>query len=57
VRHQLSQEEHDNVVRGDTLVNFEGLSPADFIVVGLELEGIQYVSFIIEIGRIMKSDN
>ena len=57
MKHQLSQEEHDKAMRGDTLVNFEGLSAGEFIVVGLELEGNQYVTLIIQIGFILKSDN
>ena len=41
VKRQLAQEEHEKVAKGDTLVDFEGLSPGDFIVAALDLEHAQ----------------
>ena len=41
VKRQLAQEEHEKVAKGDTLVDFEGLSPGEFIVAGLDLEHTQ----------------
>lgn len=45
VKRQLSQEEHEKIVKGDSIINFEGLSPAEFIVAALNLENLQYVEF------------
>ena len=41
VKRQLAQEEHEKVAKGDTVVDFEGLSLGEFIVAGLDLEHIQ----------------
>jgi len=41
VKHQLTVEEHDKIANGEVVMNFEGLSPGDFIVAGLELEQAQ----------------
>jgi hypothetical protein len=43
VKRQLSQQEYDKAVMGETPANYGDLSPGDFIIIGLELEGIQYV--------------
>ena len=41
MKRQLAQEEHEKVAKGDTLVDFEGLSPGNFIVAALDLEHAQ----------------
>ena len=41
VKHQLTIEEHDKTVKGKIVISFEGLSLADFIIVGLDLEHAQ----------------
>jgi hypothetical protein len=43
VKRQLSQQEYDKAMRGETPADYEYLSPGDFIIIGLELEGIQYI--------------
>ena len=41
VKRQLTVEEHNKIANGEVVMNFEGLSPGDFIVAGLELEQAQ----------------
>ena len=41
VKHQLTIEEHNKTVKDEMVMSFEGLSPVDFIVVGLDLEHAQ----------------
>jgi hypothetical protein len=41
VKHQLSQEEHDDVAKGKTHSNPGDMSPSEFIVAALELEDVQ----------------
>ena len=43
VKRQLSQEEHDTIVRGDILDDFDGLSPSEFIIAALDIESSQCV--------------
>ena len=43
VKRQLSVEEHEKIAKGNPIMNFKGLSPAEFIVAALNLENIQYV--------------
>jgi len=43
VKHQLSQEEHEQVEKGDTIMNIDDGSPSAFVIEGLELEEIQCV--------------
>ena len=43
VKLQLSQEEHEQVQKGGTIMNIDDGSPSAFVVEGLELEETQYV--------------
>ena len=45
VKHQLLQEEHEQVENGQTVMNLDDGSPSAFIVEGLELEETQCVVF------------
>ena len=40
---QLSQEEHEQVQKGGTIMNIDNGSPSTFVVEGLELKETQYV--------------
>ena len=41
VKHQLTVEEHNKTAKGEVVMSFEGLSPMDFIVAGLDIEHAQ----------------
>lgn len=41
VKRQLTVEEHDKIANGGVVMNFDGLTPGEFIVAGLELERAQ----------------
>jgi len=43
VKRQLSQEEHEQVEKGETIMNTDDGSPSAFVVEGLELEETQCV--------------
>lgn len=45
MKRQLSQEEHEQVEKGDTIMNTDDGGPSAFVVEGLELEEIQCVVF------------
>jgi len=45
VKRQLLQEEHEQVEKGQTVMNLDDGSPSAFIIEGLELEETQYVIF------------
>ena len=46
VKHQLSQEEHEQVEKGEAIMNIDDGSPSAFVVEGLELEETQCVALL-----------